>query len=76
MNTNIIKLVGQPVISMGVGTVVGFAVKAITPSNVGKLGKFLTFVGSAALGGYLGEKVANELVGGNEQDKITIHNIG
>ena len=75
MNINIIKLVGKTVISMGVGTVVGQAVKATTPANVGKLGKFLAVVGSAALGGYLGEKVANELIDGDIQDKITIHNI-
>ena len=62
MNTNIIKLVGKTVISISVDTVVGNAVGATIPKNAGKVGKILAVIGSAALGSYLGEKVANELM--------------
>lgn len=62
MNINTIKFIGQMVISMSVGTVVGNAVKATTPAAAGKLGKVFAAVGSAAIGGYLGEKVANSVI--------------
>ena len=41
------------------GAVVGLAVKAVTPSNITKVGKVVIGVGSVAIGGYVGVKTGD-----------------
>lgn len=54
----ILKEISGLVVSAGVGTVVGNAIKHTTPKDVSKYTKVLITIGGSALGGMAGQKVA------------------
>ncbi len=75
MNITIVKSVVGLVASIGVGTVVGNAVKATTPANISKFGKIATVVGSVVLTGMVG--IAAEKYTDGQIDKAVefVHNL-
>jgi hypothetical protein len=56
---DIVKGVTGIIVGLGVGLIVGNAIKATTPDDIGKIGKILIGVGSFALGGILSGMAAS-----------------
>ena len=51
----VVKAVGELIVSVGVGSIIGNAIKTTTPSNVGKITKFCIGAGSLVLSGMIGD---------------------
>lgn len=75
MNITIVKSVVGLTASIGVGTVVGNAVKAVTPVDISKFGKVATVIGSIVLTGMVG--IAAEKYTDGQIDKAVefVHNL-
>lgn len=75
MNITIVKSIVGLTASIGVGTVVENAVKAITPVDISKFGKVATVIGSIVLTGMVG--IAAEKYTDGQIDKAVefVHNL-
>lgn len=50
-----VKAVGEMIVSVGVGAIVGNAIKATTPNNVGRIKKVCITIGGMVLGSMAGD---------------------
>lgn len=75
MNITIVKSIVGLTASIGVGTVVENAVKAVTPVGISKFGKVATVIGSIVLTGMVG--IAAEKYTDGQIDKAVefVHNL-
>lgn len=55
-----IKMASGLIVSIGIGTVIGNAIKATTPEGIGTINKVLVGIGTLAVSGYLSMKASDK----------------